>query len=264
LDVEGSVGKSGFNDTAHTLVVCAHGATVVLRRTLLPGQKITIRRGERTATAKIVGQVGIESGGHVYGICLLEPGRTFWGIAFPSPGDDAQAAARMVLRCADCSTREVRHLNEVELLVVESNRQLVSECKACARNTTWTAVDADLSGVVADAEASVVPAVATQQAPVHDGKDRRRHVRVKMRAAKACIMQPNLPDDIVDVLDVSRGGLRFTSLHEYQRGTWVQVAVPYTPGGANIFVSARIVRVQGVKGDNQRREYGLQYAAPNH
>ena len=74
----------------------------------------------------------------------------------------------------------------------------------------------------------------------------------------ACIGQPGPLADVVDVVNVSRGGVCFHSSRIYGEDTWVQVAVPYTPGSANIFVAGRIVRSR--KMDNALIEYGVEYS----
>jgi hypothetical protein len=74
----------------------------------------------------------------------------------------------------------------------------------------------------------------------------------------ACIGPPGRCEDVADVVNVSRGGVCFQSYRTYIEDTWVQVAVPYTPGSANIFVAGRIVRSR--KMDNALTEYGVEYA----
>jgi hypothetical protein len=60
------------------------------------------------------------------------------------------------------------------------------------------------------------------------------------------------------VVNVSRGGVCFHSSRIYAQDTWIQIAVPYTPGAANIFVAGRIVRCR--KLDKALIEYGVEYA----
>ena len=87
--------------------------------------------------------------------------------------------------------------------------------------------------------------------------DRRKYARISMKTV-ACVGQPGPHADIVDVVNVSRGGVCFRSSRPYAEDTWVQVAVPYTPGAANIFVAGRIVRSR--KMDSALTEYGVEYA----
>jgi hypothetical protein len=48
----------------------------------------------------------------------------------------------------------------------------------------------------------------------------------------------------VEVAELQRGGLRFTSGKRYVQLSTIEVAVPYSPGALNIFVPALIDRVQ--------------------
>jgi hypothetical protein len=87
----------------------------------------------------------------------------------------------------------------------------------------------------------------------------RKHQRISIRNTKACIRRSGYADDVVDVLDLSRGGIHFISHVDYYRNTTVEVAVPYTNGGSNVFVPAEIVRIQcrptsGIPGD-----FGMRY-----
>lgn len=79
-------------------------------------------------------------------------------------------------------------------------------------------------------------------------EDRRKHARTKVKF-KACIRRPGMPDDVVSCEDMSRGGLRFKSRKQYFQNTMIEVAVPYSPGGQSIFVSAQIVYVHETPGE---------------
>jgi hypothetical protein len=53
--------------------------------------------------------------------------------------------------------------------------------------------------------------------------------------------------------------MRFLSKTDYLISSWVEVAVPYVAGSANIYMAARVVRVQESK-NTGFREYGIEYA----
>ena len=63
---------------------------------------------------------------------------------------------------------------------------------------------------------------------------------------------------MVQVENVSRTGLLFTSPTLYEKGSLIEVAAPYTPGGANVFVTARIARYQELR-EKKLRKYGVAY-----
>ena len=73
----------------------------------------------------------------------------------------------------------------------------------------------------------------------------------------ACIQETGRDDDIVEVSDISRGGVNFRGGRAYQVNSWIHFAVPYTPGAANIFVSGRIAWRKDLEDD--KYEHGVQY-----
>lgn len=84
-----------------------------------------------------------------------------------------------------------------------------------------------------------------------------------MKRTKACIKRLGQADDVVDVIDVSRGGFRFFSLVDYQPKAYLAIAVPYTEGGANVFIPARVVRVKTrPKAPDIYGEFACQYEKP--
>lgn len=92
--------------------------------------------------------------------------------------------------------------------------------------------------------------------PEPSGTERRRSRRITMRQAKACIDRPGNPPDIVELINISRGGLCFRSHLVYPLRSELRIAAPYTEGGNNLFVSARVVRVQR---DSWGGVYGVEY-----
>ena len=77
-----------------------------------------------------------------------------------------------------------------------------------------------------------------------------------------CIRQPGSEDHVETTVDVSRGGLRFASRRVYLPGTYVQVAVPYSPAALNVFLDARVVH--GTKlPSRELYRYGVKYVAEN-
>jgi PilZ domain len=88
-------------------------------------------------------------------------------------------------------------------------------------------------------------------------ENRRKHVRTKVNF-KACVRSEKYPEDIVTCEDMSRGGLRFKSSKRYMEQALIEVAAPYQPGAAAIFVSARIVFVQELGAEKLFR-YGVSY-----
>jgi hypothetical protein len=247
VEVSGSdLNGQDFLDKAFSGHISRNGASLILNRNLAPDQQIILRRSGSgaEAVARVVGQIGIRAEGHVYGIALPENSSSFWGICFPPRAELEQATARVLLECATCRMRQVMALDEIELSVFEANHRLSRICNQCRTATFWHTVP------------STEPGKDDQAGPPGKKPNRRRHIRTGMRAS-ACITQPRDEQALVQVVDVSRGGIRFRSDHHYRMDTWVQVAVPYTPDTANIFVPGRVVWQKSV-GKNLW-EYGVQY-----
>jgi hypothetical protein len=75
----------------------------------------------------------------------------------------------------------------------------------------------------------------------------------------ACVRFAGLIDEEeVRVKDASPGGFRFVSQNYHPEGSDVTVAMPYTRGGLNVFVSARILWRRELPRMN-RYEYGVTY-----
>jgi hypothetical protein len=209
---------------------------------------LTIRRSPKGAETivRVVGQVGIRSHGYVYGIALADENK-FWGVQFPSAASDI---IQMTLRCSCCATTEQAALNEIERSVLQANGMLSRSCSECRASTFWHVLQpAEANQEITNQVSGVMPA--------KPGTTRRRkNLRTSMRAS-ACICQPTGLRDVASVLDISRGGIAFRSSQTYTVNSWIELAVPYTEGGANIFVPGRIVWERQASAGF--REYGVQY-----
>jgi hypothetical protein len=76
---------------------------------------------------------------------------------------------------------------------------------------------------------------------------------------KACIRVAGRDDDVVDVVNYSRGGLRFSSFQIYQAGDPIEVATDYAPTAVNIFQKARIVGMYQRAWGTFAGEFGAQF-----
>jgi PilZ domain len=237
-----------FVERARTEHVSRSGACLVLNRILGPDQQLTIRRagGKTETVARVVGQVGIRPNGYVFGISLCGPDDPhFWGVHFPPTSDEGSYS---LLRCTCCKKSEQVQLNEIESSVLEANGILSRACEECGAATFWQALPR---------ETSDKPAGAAPTATAHSKKvSQRKNIRMAMKA-NACISLPTGARDVATILDVSRGGIAFRSTTKYRVHSWVELAAPYTEGGANIFVAGRIVWQRPTLAGFH--EYGVQY-----
>lgn len=234
-----------FKESARTLLINRTGAVVVLDRELQAESQIHLRRqspteAHRESNVRVVGQFGRQKDGYLYGIEILEDQKDLWGIEFPSISDSSEAVARMLLECTYCRNREVAYLNEIELQGFETNRGIARHCKNCGVPSVWTqAPHEDEKKIAARAARARRAAESPAGAPAEEQRERQR-LRLKTRLT-ACVRQANSDDELAVCEDISPIGMCFRSKRKYDVDASVEVAVPYSPDAANIFLPARIV-----------------------
>ncbi len=241
IDFTGTNAKGvQFTESCVTEMVSLHGASIAVSQRTSQEHPIRLRRRalDLEVRARVLGQLGLRPGCHVYGIAFTEEAPDFWGIHFPQMDENDETLARTLLMCSGCGKQLIFTLNEIEFRVFEANQRLSYGCETCGRNVVWKPVSHDATGN---------PGAAANH---------RRHARTRMKTT-ACIQESGREDDVVEVLDISRGGVSFRSSQHYTVNSWIRFAVPYTQGAANIFVSGRIAWQKDL--DNGGFEYGAQY-----
>ena len=268
--------RKSFTESTATELVSPCGATIDCSRTLEPEQEILINFANKEILGRVVGQTGLTERGHSYGIAFLQEDQRFWGVSFPK---GVSTGHGLFLECCRCGKSLSSSINEIEALVLRANRLILMPCSACKDAGPWKIAE---KPVILDEEIQIERYGAaqtpwsgdrqsTEQEPdlvpvasMHESDlfrpaprgERRRHKRLNLSKAKACIEKPGNEPDIVDVVNVSRGGACVRTASVYSMGSWIRVACPYTIGGSNIFQSARIVRI--TVGESSR-EYGIEY-----
>jgi hypothetical protein len=95
--------------------------------------------------------------------------------------------------------------------------------------------------------------------------NKRRHVRIRV-SFSACVRHPAHADEVVECENVSKGGVCFHSLQQYELDSLIALAAPFSPGEAALFVPAQIKRIEALSGGLVFR-YGVEYvklAIPPH
>jgi hypothetical protein len=108
-------------------------------------------------------------------------------------------------------------------------------------------------------------AVAAQPVSGHDDPavkpvNRRRQPRVPCRKVRAYVITDDVPGVVVDVVDVSRGGLCFVSFEQFLPQTAVSIATHYIEGGQNIFQDGLIVRARPRRSGTMPTEYAVEFS----
>ena len=256
-----------FNDPARTLQINQTGAVVVLNRELKTDQQVHLKRKSpaevhREADVRVVGQFGREKDGFLYGVEILNPQNDLWGVEFPPIATSEEAVARMLLECSYCRGREVVYLNELELTGFETNRGIARHCKTCGVPSIWTQASHEDEKKLARAARSR----RDSKDALPPGGDQRERQRLRMKTRlTACIRQAGADDELAVCEDISAIGMCFRSKRRFDADTSIDVAVPYAPDAANIFLPARIVYSEEMPKAGLFR-HGTEYkrrAAPN-
>jgi len=249
-----------FMSETRTVTLSRHGATIILKQGLKPDQdlKIMLAKRSKEAVFRVVGRIGGESDGFVYGVAQLNTEVDLWGIGFPPTSDDKRVVGRLLMECSQCKYQEVAYMNELEVQVFQANQELTRPCAKCRKATLWRGARAEGASAASSPATGVAAAeAATGPQPTTLGK--RRNTRVNTRLL-ACVRQAGFSDEVVMTENMSRGGLCFRSSKAYVSGSPIEVAVPFAAGGANIFVPARVAHVMHKETDKVYR-IGVAYMA---
>jgi hypothetical protein len=235
-----------FKDPARTLIINRGGAVIILDKELSPEQQIHIQRktaseAHRQSNVRVVNQFGRQRDGYLYGVEILDTAVDMWGVEFPAMAESTEAVARMLLECSYCHGREVVYLNELELRGFETNRGIARHCKTCRVPSIWTqAAHEDEKKLKARTARGQRTGESSDTAPADGDQRERQRVRLHTRLT-ACIRQPGADDELAVCEDISPIGMCFRSKRRYDANVAIEVAVPYSPDAANIFLPARIV-----------------------
>lgn len=219
-----------------TDVISQNGARIRLKQSLVADQEITVQCVEtgKAATARVIGRVNGKSKQNVYGIMLLNPEAHPWGINFPLRGDSAGAVGRIILECLSCHSRELVYLDGFELEVLESSEALSRFCRRCTDTTVWRKAF------------EAIPASETGGEGASGNRpEQRQGARQEVRTV-ACIRSREFGEELVKVRNVSRAGLCFEGHRAYEQDLKIEVAIPFSSGGGNVFLPARIARIQNI------------------
>jgi hypothetical protein len=234
-----------FRVPARTLLINRTGGMIVVDRDLGADQRIHLRRqapaeAHRAGEVRVVGQFGRQKEGALYGIEIISDQTDLWGVEFPPIAESSEAVARMLLECSYCRSREVVYLNEFELRGFETNRGIARLCRTCKVPSIWTQAPHEDEKKLGTRARARKAADFTTQSPSGDEQRERQRVRLKTRLT-ACIRQANTDDELAVCEDISPVGMCFRSKRRYDVDAPIDVAVPYSPDAANIFLPARIV-----------------------
>lgn len=244
-----------FTEPAQTVVIARYGAKVLCRRKLAPQLEISVHSlmTNEDAEARIVGCVLEDASGAQYGIELLDPEINLWGVEFPPLDPTASGIGRVLLECVRCKRREIVNLNELHAEVLERSHSLWRDCRRCGEPSLWK--EAWLKAH--EEMPAMEEAPSANPEPPRRTRDDRKYGRLDIQM-EALIRDPQAWEEVVKTMDVSRGGFRFKSRKHYALEWKVEVALPRSSGGANIFSAAKI-RFVGETPGQEEKTYGVAY-----
>ncbi len=248
---------------AHTLLISRHGAVITATHAFAADQQVHVQRAakresHRKGMTRVIGQFGRQGENFLYGIECLDDGVDLWGVEFPPFEKSEEAIARMLLECTYCHDRGVVYLDPLQLTSYEKNRGLARHCKTCDTPSIW--VQASHEDPKSAAKADAV-AEFPRETPLDSvGGEERAAVRLKTRLT-ACVRQPDTDDELAVCEELSSAGLSFRSKRRYGEASQIAIAVPYADATANIFIPARVVRVEEIPSAGLFR-HGTEYIKP--
>jgi hypothetical protein len=292
-----------FAEETQTVTLSRHGAGIISKHKLAADGMLILRflGGSSEASIRLVGELGEDLRGYIYGVAFVDPNLDFWELKLPPPPRwrvDFEAP----LQCTSCKSREVVDQSEVEADVYALADFILRLCSTCGTSTQWRLAAEDDAAApaklatpkfepamelfgVARQPASIessgpVPASAqhrqltgtevAQDAPVAPlptaatavvARTANRRRDVRTRVSFTACVLHDGVEEIVQCGNVSKGGFSFRSQKAYVAGSDIGVALPYYPGTQPAFVRATIRHALVLPNDNYH--YGVMYAATN-
>ena len=222
-----------FFETAQTLTIHRNGVSILLANKVAPDSEVIVRNPETNAEAIafVIGQIREDSAGHVYGLAFLDASANPWEVQFPA----AVPAKKFQLECGGCRSVGTFSLSDIELEIFEARRELARTCSTCNSSRIWRETTREVTKKKPGNPPEQIPNLQSIAGPV---EEHRKDRRTKMKMT-ACIRFSGL-EEVVACEDISKGGFRFVGRKEYPEGIRVEVSVPYTKSGNNMFSLASI------------------------
>ena len=135
-----------FSEQTQTPVQSLHGAGILSRYKFAPHEVLTLRLADsnRKAEIRLVGSLGEEPRGYVYGVTFCDPELDFWQMEFPPPQQLAQPRST-ALESVICGSRSLVEQSEVEAGVFLVSQSLLRYCDSCGQSTLWKLATGDVA-----------------------------------------------------------------------------------------------------------------------
>jgi hypothetical protein len=163
MDNSGTV----FSEETHTVTLSCHGAGIISKHKLAADGLLIMRfLGGSTETAiRLVGQLGQDARGFVYGVAFVDEEDDFWEMKFPPP-PLWNVAVHGPMQCASCRRCEVVDQSEIEADVYALSGSILRHCIHCGTPTEWRRAS---DGAVTPSMNGPHETVAANSTPVNSG-----------------------------------------------------------------------------------------------
>jgi len=278
-----------FSEETVTLVLSRHGAGVLSRHKLAPDETLSVRLpgASREVEVRLVGHLGQQEDGYVYGLEFRDPDVDLWGVDFPPAMPVPDELIHPTLECELCKARCRVENGDIQEDVYAVNESVLRFCERCGVTTSWRRASPErppdsespkvanspraldmvrepvpvpvlaVSGEDAVSETADHRVAAATAQPSGRRGNRRKHVRTRV-SFLACVRFHG-SDDVVECDNISKGGLCFRSRRHYPVNESIEVAAPFSEGEQPIFASGQIRRVEELPAGLFR--YGVEYGA---
>lgn len=134
MDCNGTV----FSEETRTVTLSRHGAGIISKHKLaMDGLLIMRFSGGSTETAiRLVGQLGQDARGFVYGVAFVDEEEDFWELKFPPP-PVWNVNVHGPMQCESCKNCEIVDQSEVEADVYALSESILRYCIYCGMPTVW-------------------------------------------------------------------------------------------------------------------------------
>jgi PilZ domain len=127
-----------FSEETQTVTLSRHGAGIISKHKLATDGLLIMRfLGGSTETAiRLIGQLGQDARGFVYGVAFVDEDEDFWELKFPPP-PTWSVIVDGPMQCASCKRCEIVDQSEVEADVYALSESILRYCIYCGTPTVW-------------------------------------------------------------------------------------------------------------------------------
>ncbi len=180
MDINGTV----FSEETHTVTLSRHGAGIISKHRLATDGLLIMRfLGGSTETAiRLVGQLGQDARGYVYGVAFVDEEEDFWELKFPPPLVWS-VKVHGPMRCGSCKRCEVVDQSEVEADVYALAGSILRYCIFCGTPTVWRRASDGVVRPPMNAAHVAQEVVASNSAPANSGAIARTSAQARVQRA---------------------------------------------------------------------------------